>query len=139
MRIKGELNYEEIKEGMYAEFSRKITEEDMESFKMLSGDTSELHTSEQYANTTAFGHRIVYGLLIASLFSKIFGTYFLGRRNVCLSQSFKYKNYASIGDTVSIKATVVRKVDSLRLIELELVASCRLKELVTGQATIKEI
>ncbi|MFC8178262.1 MaoC/PaaZ C-terminal domain-containing protein [Rhodococcus sp. NPDC057297] len=43
--------------------SRTITEADVGNFAGLTGDHFPLHTSEEYAKTTAFGTRIAHGLL----------------------------------------------------------------------------
>jgi len=43
---------------------RTIAEADIVTFAGLTGDVSELHTSEEYAKTTPFGRRIAHGALV---------------------------------------------------------------------------
>ena len=46
---------------------RTITEADVLAFAAMTGDRFELHTNEEYARTTKFGHRIAHGALIFSV------------------------------------------------------------------------
>ncbi|RLE42237.1 hypothetical protein DRJ48_03955 [Candidatus Woesearchaeota archaeon] len=139
MRIEGELEFDQIREGMYAEFDVVIGDEEMRTFERLIGDKSKLHTDQAYAKQTKFKGRIVYGLLIASYFSRIFGMYFLGSRNLCLSQCFNYRNFAHLGERVVFRATVDKKLESVRMLVLKLEARCQERILVTGEAKVKEI
>jgi acyl dehydratase len=43
--------------------TRTVTEADVVGFATLTGDFSEIHTSEQFAASTPFGRRIAHGLL----------------------------------------------------------------------------
>jgi len=47
--------------------TRTITEADVTSFAGLSGDYNEIHVSEEYAEETIFGSRIVHGPLVFSI------------------------------------------------------------------------
>jgi 3-hydroxybutyryl-CoA dehydratase len=55
-------------------FSRSFSSKDMEVFAQLTGDTNPIHQSEEFAKQSIFKHRIVPGVLLMSMFSKIFGT-----------------------------------------------------------------
>ncbi|MCL6443786.1 MAG: MaoC family dehydratase N-terminal domain-containing protein [Alicyclobacillus sp.] len=44
--------------------TRTITEADVVAFAGLTGDYSELHTSEEFARNTMFGRRVAHGLLV---------------------------------------------------------------------------
>lgn len=59
------LFFEDFSEDLsFTSAARTITEGDIDTFASLTGDTSELHTSEAFARTTPFGHRIAHGALI---------------------------------------------------------------------------
>ena len=47
--------------------SRAITEQDIATFASLTGDSSDLHTSEAFAATSLFGRRIAHGALVFSV------------------------------------------------------------------------
>ena len=48
------------------------------SFSELTGDNNRIHLDEEYAKESFFGKRVVHGMLVASLFSRIFGKVFPG-------------------------------------------------------------
>jgi acyl dehydratase len=47
--------------------SRTVTETDLTMFAMLSGDWNQIHTDVEFARDTAYGQRVVHGLLGLSL------------------------------------------------------------------------
>ena len=66
-------SYDDIKIGQSAEFSREITAEMMEQFRVMSGDDNPLHTDENFAKDRGFPGKVVYGMLTASLYSCLGG------------------------------------------------------------------
>ena len=72
-------------------YSRTITKEDLLTFGQLTGDMNEAHFNEAYAATTIFKKPIVHGMLIGSLFSKIFGLDYPGEGTIYCSQSLNFK------------------------------------------------
>lgn len=58
------LQWDDLSIGMsFTSASRTITEADIVGFATLTGDFSELHTSEEFALKTEFGRRVAHGLL----------------------------------------------------------------------------
>ncbi|WMS40955.1 MaoC/PaaZ C-terminal domain-containing protein [Acuticoccus sp. MNP-M23] len=56
--------YEDLHEGMrFRSPGRTITDADLVGFAGLTGDFSELHTSDVYANGSQFGRRVAHGML----------------------------------------------------------------------------
>jgi len=56
--------FEDLHEGMtFRSPGRTITEADLTSFAGLTGDHSELHTSDVYARSSQFGQKVAHGLL----------------------------------------------------------------------------
>lgn len=65
--------YEDLKIGLKESFSCTITEEMMDSFCSLSGDLNPLHMDNDFAMSHGFQGRVAYGMLSASLFSRLGG------------------------------------------------------------------
>lgn len=64
------IYFEEFEVGQrFQTVSRTITESDVVTFAGLSGDYNQLHTDEEFAKTTPYGHRIAHGLLGMSIAS----------------------------------------------------------------------
>ena len=104
-----DLEFEQIEVGRHASFEHRITAEEVDRFAELSGDQSPLHMDDAYAAQTKYGRRLVHGLHVAALISRLCGMYIPGKRGLSLSQSFDYVNPAYIGDVLRVGVTVVQK------------------------------
>jgi len=71
------------------EFS--FTQNEVEDFARLTGDTNPVHLNADYASRTLFKKPIIHGVLGASIFSKIMGTLFPGEGTIYLSQQLEFK------------------------------------------------
>lgn len=64
MTAKGSYTYEDLFVGMrFRSPGRTITDADVVGFAGLTGDFSELHTSDVYARNSEFGRRVAHGML----------------------------------------------------------------------------
>lgn len=71
-------------------YDRMISSEDVRKFGELSWDMNDAHFNAEYASTTIFKKPIVHGMLVGSLFSKIFGMEYPGIGTIYCSQSLKF-------------------------------------------------
>jgi 3-hydroxybutyryl-CoA dehydratase len=92
--------------GEEATFSRIFTQEDVERFSSLSGDTNPVHLDENYAKQTRFGGRIIHGILVASLISSALGTILPGPGCIYLSQQLSFRAPARVGERLTAKVRV---------------------------------
>ena len=82
---------------------KNFNENDVISFSNLTGDDNRIHLDEEYAKKSFFGKKVVHGMLVASLFSKIFGKVFPGEGSIYLKQEIKFIAPVFIGDTILAK------------------------------------
>ena len=68
----------------------RFSQDEVNRFAELTGDTNPAHTDAAYAATTLFKRPILHGMLGASLFSKVFGTLFPGEGTIYLKQSLNF-------------------------------------------------
>jgi 3-hydroxybutyryl-CoA dehydratase len=92
--------------GEEAVFSKAFTQEDVEIFSRLSGDTNPVHLDENYARQTRFQGRIMHGMLVASLISSALGTKLPGPGCVYLSQQLSFRAPARVGERLTAKVRV---------------------------------
>ena len=71
-------------------YTRKITQDEVSQFDKLTGDFNKAHYDEAYCAQTIFKKPIVHGMLVGSLFSKVFGLEFPGGGMIYCSQSLKF-------------------------------------------------
>jgi len=133
------LTYGEITLGQEASFSVAITDAMMDDFGRASGNLSPLHMDEEYSRKTPFGHRIVHGMMIGSLFSRLFGMYLPGEYGLCLSETLQFHLPIFAGDTVIIRGVVTHKTDANHAIVLRTTAESEdgKRIFVSGDALIK--
>lgn len=110
-------SFNEIAVGETASFSHHISEEDIVIFSRLSGDRNPLHVDEEYAEQTKFGSRVVHGLFLAALVSRLIGVYLPGKRSLLLFTEFRFKAPARIGDIVKVGGRVIAKSPATRIVE----------------------
>ena len=92
--------------GQSAELSRTFGHNEVTSFAELSGDTNPIHLNEEYANGTPFGARIVHGMLVASLFSTLFGIVLPGEGVLYLGQTLKFRAPVYLNDTINARIEI---------------------------------
>ncbi|MBQ7563360.1 MAG: MaoC family dehydratase [Lachnospiraceae bacterium] len=116
-----DYSYEEILPGMKESFQVKITEEELEAFQKLTGDTNPLHTREDYAKERNHPGRVAYGMLTASYLSTLAGVYLPGRRSLIHTAEIKLERPVYIGDVLTVEGEVTEKNDTFRFIVLKAV------------------
>jgi Acyl dehydratase len=70
------------------EFS--YTQDEVDMYAKVSGDTNPLHIDEAAGKNSMFGRRIIHGFLGASIFTRIFGTLWYADGTVYMAQSIKW-------------------------------------------------
>lgn len=135
-----DLRFEDIAVGDEVSFLVTIHERHTEQFAALSGDFNPLHVDEGYAASTPFGRRIVHGMFLASLFSRLVGMYLPGRRCLYLSQSLDFVQPVYIGDQIRIKGEVQRKEEVTKALVIRTAIHALPDRLVVrGKAHVKVI
>ena len=130
------LFLDEISMGQEAEFSKTVTEADIEMYAKVSGDVNPVHMDEDFAKTTIFKTRIAHGMLSAGFISAILGTKLPGPGCIYLSQSLKFLAPVMIGDTVTARATVTGIVPEKKRVTLKTDCFIGDKKVIDGEAVV---
>ena len=106
---------EDIDVGTSVEFTKTISEADIERFAAASGDTTPLHLDDEFAQKTRFRGRIAHGTLVGGLISAALAR--LPGLVVYLSQDLEFYNPVRIGDRVTADIEIVEDLgdDQYRL------------------------
>jgi 3-hydroxybutyryl-CoA dehydratase len=131
------LSFEDLKIGMFALYSRTITDTDLRNFSGVSGDTNPMHLNEEYAKTTPFKTAIVHGMLTASLLSTVIGTKLPGPGCLYVSQTLLFKAPVHVNDTVYAKAIIKELIPEKRRAILQ--TQCFVKDVLVldGEAVVQ--
>ncbi len=112
-------DFDSIKVGETQTLIKLITELDVRKFVDMTGDDNPLHVDRAYAETTAFKDVVVHGMLGASFISTVIGTKLPGTGALWVSQNMEFLLPVRLGDTLTISATVLKKHERERLLELD--------------------
>ena len=124
--------------GARADYSRTVTEHDIELFAEVSGDHNPVHLDEEYAANTPFGGRIAHGILSASFISAVIGNDLPGRGAIYLGQTLKFLAPVRIGDTITASVEVIALREEKRIVTLRTDCTNQHGTLVlTGEAVVK--
>jgi 3-hydroxybutyryl-CoA dehydratase len=104
------MSIQELKIGDSAQIVKTITEEIVNEFARVTGDTNPVHTNPAYAEKTMFKGRIAHGVYSLGIFSTILGNILPGYGTIYLSQEVKFLAPVRIGDTITAKAEVIELI-----------------------------
>lgn len=130
------MRYDELSVGQEADYSKLVTDEDVMGFARVTGDFNPVHVDESAAARTRFGGRIAHGMLSAGFISAAIASKLPGPSSIYLSQSLRFTAPVRIGDTVTVRLTVLELMSKKRV---RLSTECRNQKgetVVEGEATI---
>lgn len=134
------MNYKDIVVGMVEEISHTITKKDISDFVNLTGDDNRLHVDPKYAANTKFKKPVAHGMLGASFISTVIGTKIPGDGALWFSQSLEFIMPVREGDVITVRATVISKDDSEKIVELKTeIFNQHRQKVTTGFAKVKVI
>lgn len=126
-----------MKIGDYRSYQRTITKEEVRLFGELTGDLNDVHFNEDYAKTTPFKKTIVHGMLVGSLFSKIFGLDYPGEGTIYIAQSLIFKKPVYPDDLLNVVVTVKDIIlERNRVIFSTEIFNEQNELMLTGEATV---
>jgi len=101
---------DELKLGDSAEITKLITEELVNDFARVTGDTNPVHLDQAYAEKTQFKGKIAHGALSIGFLSTVLGNILPGHGTIYLSHEIKFLAPARIGDTLTVRVEVVELI-----------------------------
>ncbi len=97
-----------IKTGDIFRFNREILEEEVAQFARLTGDYNPLHMDESFSKKLPHKKRIVHGMLVASLASKLVGMELCCPGALWVEQNLRFVSPVFIGDRLNFCAEVLQ-------------------------------
>ena len=118
--------------------SFSFSQEDVNRFAELTGDTNPIHVDPSYAANTIFKKPIMHGILGASVLSKVLGTQFPGEGTVYLKQEMNFKRPMYVDHIYEAVMTVkeINKDKHIAIIETKIVEKESGKVNLIGDAQI---
>ena len=120
------------------EYSFSFTQEDVNSFALVSGDKNPIHIDKEYASKSLFKKRIIHGFLGGSVFSKVFGNIFPGEGTFYLKQSMTFYNPMYVNELYKAKFLVKKIIpEKNRAIVDTIIVDKDNQIIIEGEALIK--
>lgn len=129
----------ELKEGMSGSISKRITEEDVDTFAKVTGDYNPMHVDEEFAEKTQFHKRIAHGMLSAGMISACLGNKMPGPGAIYLNQTLKFEKPVYFGDVLvaTVKVENIEQKAHFQIATLSTIVTNQNGEVVTeGKAQI---
>ena len=131
------MTIQELKVGDSASMAKTISESDVYLFAGITGDHNPAHVNEESSKQTAFGGRIVHGILSAGLISAVLAMKLPGPGTIYLGQELKFTKPVRFGDTVTATCTVSEILAEKNIIKLDTICTNQAGEVVIkGVATV---
>ncbi len=110
--------YESMKIGESFATHRFVSEEDVLTFARITGDDNPIHVDAEYAAQTPFGFRIVHGVFLLALISKVLGHDFPGPGCVATNISCRFLRAVPINSRVKVEVKVSEKLEKRRQVKV---------------------
>jgi len=120
-KFKKPVKIKNIKINQKLFFQILITKKIHESFQKISGDDSPIHTDIKFCKKNGYDKKLGYGFLIHFILSQIYGKFFPGGNELCLSQTGIFKSPFYINDVLEIVLKVVHKNNDNQIININTV------------------
>ena len=131
------MTIQELKVGDSASMAKTVSESDVYLFAGITGDHNPAHVNEEGSKQTAFGGRIVHGILSAGLISAVLAMKLPGPGTIYLGQELKFTKPVRFGDTVTATCTVSEILAEKNIIKLDTICTNQAGEVVIkGVATV---
>ncbi len=132
------MTFDELKIGQTASVTKTFGDADIRTFAELSLDRNPLHLDDEYAATTVFGKRIVYGILVSGLISAVLANDLPGNGTIYLGQTLKFLAPVFIDDTVTASVEIVDLRADKKIVTLDCsVVNQNGVKVISGQAVVK--
>ncbi len=130
-----EYLYSDIYIGMTESFTKEITKESEDFFRIITGDENPLHKNDEYARQISNGEypsHVAFGMLTASFYSTLAGMYLPGKYSLIHSiNEVSFRKPVFVGDVLTIEGNVSEKYDGLKLIILDVTVKNQKKQTVS--------
>ncbi|HOY94141.1 MAG TPA: MaoC family dehydratase [Catalimonadaceae bacterium] len=127
----------EIEIGRTWEHAFRFSQDQVNAFANITGDTNPLHINPEYAAQTAFKKPILHGMLGACVFSKVFGTVYPGPKSIYLSQSLEFRKALFPDENYLARFTIIAFERKRITVLTQILDSGTGEELTTGEAILR--
>lgn len=131
------MKFEDIRIGDRKVYHEFISTEDVQAFSNVTGDKNPVHLDGEYARISIFGDRIIHGMIVGSLYSKLIASDFPGPGSIYLHQSLDFIKPIFHNSFLTIKFKVINIKVEKKIVEIETLCFVDKSVAVKGTAIVK--
>ncbi|KAB2835201.1 MAG: bifunctional enoyl-CoA hydratase/phosphate acetyltransferase [Caedimonadaceae bacterium] len=136
-KILNNITFDEIVVGQSACLTRKLTEQDISLFALVSGDVNPAHLNKEFAEKSFFHGIIGHGMWSGALISTVLGTVLPGPGTVYLEQDMRFRRPVRVGDSITVRISVKSKDSREPIVTFDCVCLNQMGEIVVeGTASV---
>ena len=133
----GSFTYEELKLSHKASHAYQVSASVYADFLHAFKDTSPIHVDDALARDRGFEGKIMHGTILNGFISHFIGVHFPGKNSLLQSVNIQYKSPTFLNDKIQIEGVITQKIDSVKVIVLELVLTNLSKNKVAAKAKVQ--
>lgn len=132
------VTFDELTVGQSACLKRKLTQEDISLFAVVSGDVNPAHMNREFAEKSFFHGVIGHGMWSGALISTVLGTILPGPGTIYLEQDMRFKKPVRVGDEITVRLSVRSKREDKPIVVFDCLCQNEKGEtVVEGTATVR--
>lgn len=128
--------YESIEVGDSFKNDRFISADDVQTFADITGDDNPLHVDEEYARESRFGRRVVHGVFLLGLISKVLGRDFPGHGSVAVAISCRFLRPVPVDSEVTVEIKISEKIEKRKHVKVRVYIYHEGKMALGGEGTV---
>lgn len=103
--------FQEIEVGDEFSTTHFISAEDVRLFAQVTGDDNPIHLDEEFARESRFGTRVVHGVLLLGVISKVLGHDYPGPGSIAVAMTAKFLRPVPVDSEVLVEVKVSEKIE----------------------------
>ena len=134
-----EWTLEELEVGTEASFERRIDDSDLDAFAWLSGDHNPLHVDQKVAQRAGYQDRVIPGVLLAALVSRLVGMELPGYKSLLLGLKLDFVTPSFPGETLRVAGRVqsIHREQRVIVLRLEITGEGELRARGTAMVRVE--
>ena len=130
--------FKDLKIGKTSTFKIKITKKLVSNFMLLSNDLSKIHINDDFSKKYGFKKRVVHGMLIATLYSRLIGMNLPGKYSLLTNIEIRFIKPVYLNDIITIKGKIDTLNKSYKVAIIQIQAKNQLNSIVSSaKSTVK--
>jgi 3-hydroxybutyryl-CoA dehydratase len=114
-----EYKWSELSIGMKHAFEATFTDDMVQTFAQLSGDTNPLHVDRDYALAAGFPSPVLFGMLTSSLYSQLVGVYLPGKYALLQGIDLDFNTHCHANEPLTVQGEIIFLSDAFHRMEIK--------------------